>query len=36
MEPFFSGRLDLSEVSAASDFEDSDELSDSPDTICHI
>lgn len=32
--PFFSGRSDLSEDSAALTFEDSDVLSDSPETLC--
>lgn len=33
--PIFSGLLALSEGSPVSDFEDSDELSDFPETICH-
>lgn len=33
--PFFSGLLDLSEESTTSDFEDTEQLSDSPDTLCH-
>lgn len=32
--PFFSGRGDLSVDSAALTFEDSGELSDSPETLC--
>lgn len=32
--PFFSGRSGLSEVSTFSDFEASDELSDTPETLC--
>lgn len=34
MSPFFSGRLDLSEGSPPSDFDDSEELSTSPANVC--